>query len=100
MMPERNDRLQAGGGIRVHGAPVWFRSPRDALDAGLGMVFQQFMLVPSLSVTENLLLSLPAGGVRLDAGPAAVEIGVLAARYGMAVEPAARVWQLSARVTF
>src|SRR5205807_1158426 len=83
------------GGIRVHGAPVWFRSPLDALDAGLGMVFQQFMLVPSLSVTENLLLSLPAGGVRLDAGPAAVEIGVLAARYGMAVKPAARVWQLS-----
>src|SRR5436853_2030071 len=36
------------GEMRVHGAPVRFRSPRDALDAGLGMVFQQFMLVPSL----------------------------------------------------
>ena len=83
------------GEIRVHGAPVRFRSPRDALDAGLGMVFQQFMLVPSLSVTENVLLSLPAVGVRLDAGRAAVEIGALAKRYGLAVEPAARVWQLS-----
>jgi general nucleoside transport system ATP-binding protein len=83
------------GEIRLRGAPVRLRSPRDALARGLGMVFQQFMLVPSLSVTENVLLSLPRAGLRLDHRDASERIGALAARYGMAVEPAARVWQLS-----
>src|SRR4029077_21086478 len=83
------------GEIRLRGAPVRLRSPRDALARGLGMVFQQFMLVPSLSVTENVLLSLPRAGLRLDHRDASERIGALAARYGMAVEPAARVWQRS-----
>jgi simple sugar transport system ATP-binding protein len=83
------------GVIRLHGNPVRFRSPRDALGHGLGMVFQQFMLVPSLSVTENVLLSLPREGVRLNHREAARRVGALASRYGMAVHPTARVWQLS-----
>jgi ABC-type uncharacterized transport system ATPase subunit len=83
------------GEVRIRGMPVRFRSPRDALASGLGMVFQQFMLIPSLSVTENVLLSLPRAGVRLDRGEASARIRALAGRYGMAVEPAARVWQLS-----
>jgi len=83
------------GEIRLHGTSVRFRSPRDALARGLGMVFQQFMLVPSLSVTENVLLSLPRARLRLDYRDAAARIRGLAARYGMVVEPAARVWQLS-----
>ncbi len=83
------------GEIRVRGTPVRFRSPRDALTRGLGMVFQQFMLVPSLSVTENVLLSLPWAGLRLDHREASARVSALATRYGMAVDPAARVWQLS-----
>ena len=46
------------GEIRVEGAPVAFGSPRDAIAAGLGMVHQHFTLVPSQTVTENILLGL------------------------------------------
>jgi len=83
------------GELRLRGTPVRFRSPRDALGHGLGMVFQQFMLVPSLTVTENVLLTLPRAGFRLDRREASARVGALASRYGMAVDPAARVWQLS-----
>lgn len=47
------------GSISVDGAPVAFASPRDAMTAGIGMVFQQFSLIPALSVLENLLAALP-----------------------------------------
>jgi simple sugar transport system ATP-binding protein len=83
------------GEIRIRGRPVRLRSPRDALRCGLGMVFQQFTLVPSLTVTENVLLSLPGRGLRLDQPAAAAHLQTLAARYKLAVDPAARVWQLS-----
>ena len=81
------------GEIRIRGRPVRFRSPRDARKCGLGMVFQQFTLVPSLSVTENIVLSLPGRGFRLDQPAAALRD--LAVRYGLAVDPAARVFELS-----
>ena len=44
------------GSISVHGKPANFGSPREAIEAGIGMVHQHFMLVPSQSVTENILL--------------------------------------------
>jgi simple sugar transport system ATP-binding protein len=47
------------GSISMDGKPVSFGSPRDAMAAGIGMVFQQFSLVPPLSVLENLLAALP-----------------------------------------
>ena len=43
------------GTIHVKGKPVTFSSPRDAIEAGIGMVHQHFMLVPSQTVTENIL---------------------------------------------
>jgi general nucleoside transport system ATP-binding protein len=48
-----------GGSIAIDGSVVSFQSPRDAMAAGVGMVFQQFSLVPALSVLENLLAALP-----------------------------------------
>ena len=46
------------GRILVHGKPVSFHSPRTAIEHGIGMVHQHFMLVPSQTVTENILLGL------------------------------------------
>jgi general nucleoside transport system ATP-binding protein len=48
-----------GGTIQIDGSPVRFESPRDAMARGIGMVFQQFSLVPALSVLENLVAALP-----------------------------------------
>jgi general nucleoside transport system ATP-binding protein len=48
-----------GGTICIDGSPVRFESPRDAMARGIGMMFQQFSLVPALSVLENLLAALP-----------------------------------------
>ena len=49
---------QEAGTILVNGEPKVFSSPRDAINAGIGMVHQHFMLVPSQTVTENILLGL------------------------------------------
>ncbi len=49
---------QDSGMIKVKGKPVDFFSPRDAINTGIGMVHQHFMLVPSQTVTENVLLGL------------------------------------------
>ena len=49
---------QASGTIKVDGVPVIFNSPRDAIARGIGMVHQHFMLVPTQTVTENILLGL------------------------------------------
>jgi simple sugar transport system ATP-binding protein len=54
------------GVIRVDGKVVDFRSPRDAIDAGIGMIHQHFMLVPSQTVTENILLGLDDPRFRLN----------------------------------
>ena len=51
------------GEILLDGTPVAFRSPRDAIAAGLGMVHQHFTLVPSQTVTENILLGLRPAAV-------------------------------------
>jgi ABC-type uncharacterized transport system ATPase subunit len=83
------------GEILVSGRPVDFRSPRDAIAAGLGMVHQHFALVPTQTVTENVLLGLPRPRFRLDAGRYDDEIADLARRHGLAVDPRARIWQLS-----
>lgn len=48
-----------GGEILIDGKPVAFKSPRDAIDAGIGMVHQHFALVPTLTVTQNMILGKP-----------------------------------------
>jgi len=83
------------GEVRLDGRPVSFGSPRDAIAAGIGMVHQHFTLVPSQTVTENVLLGLSKPRFWLRPGRSEAEIGRLAARFGLRVDPRARIWQLS-----
>jgi simple sugar transport system ATP-binding protein len=83
------------GTILFRGKPVNFSSPRDAIDAGIGMVHQHFMLVPSMTVTENILLGLDKPRFRMSLGEYDQVITEMSARYGLKVDPRAKVWQLS-----
>ncbi len=86
------------GNISLFGEPVEFHSPRDAIDAGIAMVHQHFRLVSPFTVAENVVL-----GDHRDVGrrfllrARAIERNVaeLSSRYGVAVDPRARIWQLS-----
>ena len=86
---------QEAGTIFVKGVPKVFSSPRDAIKSGIGMVHQHFMLVPSQTVTENILLGLddPRFIMRLPDYDA--KIGELGERFGLKVDPRAKIWQLS-----
>jgi simple sugar transport system ATP-binding protein len=86
------------GTMEVHGRHVAFRSPRDAIAVGIGMVHQHFRLVPTLTVAENVVLGDASElGRRLVRPVRAIEaeVAALADRYGLPVEPRARIWQLS-----
>jgi ABC-type uncharacterized transport system ATPase subunit len=86
------------GEIRLYGEPVRFASPRDALDAGVCMVHQHFRLVEPFTVAENIILGDHRGeGRNFRVHPRAIERRVreLGERYGLAVDPRARIWQLS-----
>src|SRR6058998_3186176 len=86
------------GEIAVYGAPVAFASPRDALDLGIGMVHQHFRLVPPFTVAENVILGDHRGeGKKFVVNPRRIErrVADLGTRYRIAVDPRARVWQLS-----
>jgi simple sugar transport system ATP-binding protein len=82
------------GEIRVNGAPVAIRSPKDAIAHGVGMVTQHFALVPPLTVAENVVLGYNPG-LRLNLAQAAQKVGEAAARLGIEVDPRAVIKDLS-----
>lgn len=82
------------GEIRLGGRLRTWRSPAEAIAAGIGMVHQHFKLVPPMTVCENLLLGVP-GPLWLDRRRAAARITALAREHDLAVDPSAPVWQLS-----
>ena len=86
---------QEAGSIIVNGNLKTFSSPRDAIAAGIGMVHQHFMLVPSQSVTENILLGLDDPRFRLRLNEYYPKIAELSERFGLKVDPRAKIWQLS-----
>src|SRR4051812_37094584 len=84
------------GQIRVDGEPVTIDSPRRAIDLGIGMVHQHFMLVPVMTVAENIVFATePRKGLLLDAKAAAARMRKLSDRFGLAVNPDARVGDIS-----
>jgi simple sugar transport system ATP-binding protein len=86
---------QDAGIIKVNGKPVEFSSPRDAINAGIGMVHQHFMLVPSQTVTENILLGLGEPRFFMRLKEYDKKIADLGDKYGLKVDPRAHIWQLS-----
>ena len=72
------------GSILINGEAVSVDSPRSAIDKGIGMVHQHFMLVPTLTVCENVALGMPSGkGALLDLAPVARKIVEIGAAYGV-----------------
>jgi general nucleoside transport system ATP-binding protein len=85
------------GTIHVRGHPERIRSPQDAIALGIGMVHQHFMLVPTLTVAENMILG-EKGSLALTASDLRAvkdRVDVLGNRYGLSVPAGAPVWQLS-----
>ena len=84
------------GEIRLDGEPVRIDSARHAIGLGIGMVHQHFMLVPVMTVAENLVLGTePTRGPLLDYKVAAAQTRELSERFGLAVDPDAKVQDLS-----
>lgn len=85
------------GEIRLRGQRVAFDSPHDAIAHGLGMVHQHFMLVPTFTVAENIVLGQPSPRSPLleDWERVGERILKLSARHRLQVDPAAEVWELS-----
>ncbi len=87
---------QDSGDIFVNGNAVKIRSPLDAIELGIGMVHQHFMLVPTLTVAENIALGLHSSRkFLLDLDVVSKKIKELVKIHGLYVDPKAKVWQLS-----
>jgi general nucleoside transport system ATP-binding protein len=78
-----------GGEILIRGEPITLGSPREAIRHGIGMVHQHFMLIPVMTVAENIVLaSEPThAGVLLDYDTAVERVRELSERFGLAVNP-------------
>jgi general nucleoside transport system ATP-binding protein len=87
------------GRIEIDGWPVTIRSPHEAINHGVGMVHQHFMLVPPLTVTDNIILGtrgiFSRQAVINDLPAIQRRVAEVANRYGLKIDPAARVSSLS-----
>lgn len=84
------------GQILVNGKPIEMNNPRDAIAAGIGMVHQHFMLIQPFTVTENIVLGTePTKGLALDMATARKNVEELSQRYGLSIDPDARIEDIS-----
>ena len=84
------------GEILINGKPVMIASPTDAINQGIGMIHQHFMLVQTLTVAENVALGLPSSrGPLTDLDRVSKRILELAKIYGLKIDPDTYIWQLS-----
>jgi general nucleoside transport system ATP-binding protein len=81
------------GEIRLDGKPVSIRSPKDAIDLGIGMVHQHFMLIPVMTVAENIVLATEPtrAGVLLDYDDAVKRVQRIADTFKFRIDPRARI---------
>ena len=89
------------GTVEVDGVAKDFDSPRNAIDAGIGMIHQHFMLVDPMTIAENVVLGNEPrkwGGLRVDGDAARDQVRELCDRYGFDVDPDARVEDVSVGV--
>src|SRR4051794_39004815 len=85
------------GEIRLHGKKTSFASAKDAIESGIGMVHQHFMLIPVMTVAENIVLAEEPtrAGIMLDVGEARRRVRELSDRYQLAVDPDARIQDIT-----
>jgi simple sugar transport system ATP-binding protein len=84
------------GQISLRGEPARIDSPHAAIDAGIGMVHQHFMLIPVMTVAENIVLAVePRKGPFLDLDTANEKVREISKRFGLAVRPEARIESIS-----
>ena len=84
------------GQILINGKEVQFSSPKDAIDIGIGMVHQHFMLIQPFTVTENIILGMePVKGLVVDRETAKKKVLELSERYAMKVDPDAKIEDIS-----
>ncbi len=86
---------QDQGSIIVHGNKESFSSPSQAIAAGIGMVHQHFMLVPTHTVTENVLLGLKEPAFRMNLSKYDDRVRDLGEKMGLPIDPTNKIWQLS-----
>ena len=84
------------GEIFLRGRRVTITSPKVAISLGVGMVHQHFMLIPTMTVTENVILGLKGRGyLFLDLKAAEERVSALSQKYRFHLDPRSEVWQLS-----
>jgi general nucleoside transport system ATP-binding protein len=84
------------GEILVDGQPRAIKNPSDAIRLGLGMVHQHFMLVETLTVTENIIFGAePVAGLAIDYKRARARVREISEQYGLRINPDARISSLS-----
>ena len=87
--------LPDSGKISFRGAPVEISSPKDAIEVGIGMVHQHFVLVPPLSVIENVILGTQTSGLHMHTETTRNRLAKLCDNYDVELNLDAKVWHLS-----
>jgi simple sugar transport system ATP-binding protein len=85
------------GEIRINGKPAELGSPKAAIENGVGMVHQHFMLIPVMTVAENIVLATEPthNGILLDYAAAEKRVREISTRFGLAVDPRAIVQDIT-----
>ena len=83
------------GQLKIKGQPVYFASPKDALIAKIGMIYQHVRLVENFTVSENIVLGAESHKLRLNYKAMAAETRILSEKTGLQVDPYAKVGDLS-----